>query len=287
MKTNILYLIILLLNCYTVYSQEIINNPGIELNETIHQISTPGISDILNFQSMNQDSKNYASTLQIGNQNKATVKQQNELTSEAGNLSVTTQSGNSNELTIGQIGSGNLTLGFQLGYLSFLTGNQKANSIGVENELAFNSTSSMVGRSYAVDGERNKMDITQNGNNNGVLAVQQGTVNTMSVEQAGNKNYLLALQHGRNNSITDYKQANKSEEILFDKIIQVGENLSLKAEGASTYKPTGNTFMQTGSNLSLEVNNSLLNNVGGVEIKQTGYDMKVAVDQSFFVLPMK
>ena len=287
MKTAILYLIIVLLNCFTGYSQEFINNPGMETNEAIHQISVPGINDILSFQTLNQGVRNYASTLQIGNQNKATVHQQNELSAETGNLSFTAQSGNSNELTIGQIGSGNLMLGIQLGSLTTLTGIQKDISIGVENGCVFTSVFPMERNGYAVEVERNKMIISQNGNNNGVMAIQKGTDNFISAEQTGNNNYLLILQKGTRNSVTDYKQANQSEQFLFDKIIQIGDNLSLKADGASTYKPEENTFTQTGSNLSLEVNNSLLNTVGGVEIKQTGYDMKVVVDQSFFTFPMK
>ena len=287
MKTTILYLIILLLNCFTGHSQEFINNPGMETNKAIAQISTPGINDILSFQTLNQGIRNYAFTLQIGNQNKATIHQQNELSAETGNLSFTAQSGNSNELTIGQIGSGNLMLGIQLGYLTTLTGIQKDISIGVENGCVFTSVFPMERNGYEVEVERNKMIISQNGNNNGIMAVQQGTDNFISAEQTGNNNYLLILQKGTRNSVTDYKQANQSEQFLFDKIIQIGDNLSLKADGASTYKPEENTFTQTGSNLSLEVNNSLLNTVGGVEIKQTGYDMKVVVDQSFFTLPMK
>ena len=287
MKTTIIYLIILLLNCFSGHSQEFINNPGMETTKAIHQISAPGIHDIVSFQTMNQGNNNYVLTQQTGNQNKATINQQNELSAETGNHSLTAQSGNANELTIGQIGTGNLMLGLQLGYLAALRGNQGDSPIGVENGNVFNSISVMERNGYAFGGERNKMIISQNGNNNGVMAVQQGTDNSISAEQTENNNYLLVLQKGTRNSVTDYKQANDSEQFLFDRIVQVGDNLSLKADGVSTHKPSGNTFMQTGSNLSLEVNNNLLNTLGGVDINQTGRDMKVVVDQSFFSFPMK
>ena len=287
MKTTILYLIILLLNCFPGFSQEIINIPGMQINEAIHQISTVGTNDILSFQTLNQGIGNCVLTQQTGNLNKATINQQNELSAETGNQSLTTQFGNSNELTIEQIGSGNLMLGFQLGSHAMLTGTQKDSPMGFGNGNAFTSVSQMVENGYAVEGERNKMNISQKGNNNGVMAVQQGSDNILSAEQTGNNNYLLALQQGSHNSVTDYKQANESKQILLDKIVQVGHYLSLKTDGASTYTPTGNTFMQTGSNLSLEVNSSLLNTVGGVEINQTGRDMKIVVDQSYFPLPMR
>ena len=287
MKTAILYLIIVLLNCFPGYSQEIINIPGMQINEAIHQISASGINDIQNFQSLNQGIGNCVLTQQIGNLNKATVNQQKELSAETGNQSFTAQYGNVNELTIEQIGSGNLMLGFQMGSHTSLTGSLNDSPMGVENGSIFTSVSPLEGNGYVVEGERNKMIVSQNGNNNGVMAVQQGTDNILSAEQTGNNNYLLALQQGSHNSVTDYKQTNKSDQISLDKIVQVGDYLSLKADGASTYKPTGNTFMQTGSNLSLEVNSSLLNTAGGVQINQTGKDMKIIVDQSYFSFPLR
>ena len=276
MKNIILFLIFFTISFYSVFSQG-----------TIQQIKQKEIAYIISYQTIKSGLSDNVVIQQIGNQNKATINQQNELIAETGNLSFTAQYGNSNELAIGQIGSRNLILGFQLGYLGSLTGSHNYSPIEVENGNVFASVSPLEGNGYAFEGERNKMIISQNGNNNGVMAIQKGTDNFISAEQTGNNNYLLILQKGTRNSVTDYKQVNESEQFLFDKIIQVGDNLSLKADGASTYKPEENTFTQTGSNLSLEVNNSLLNTVGGVEIKQTGYDMKVVVDQSFFTLPMK
>lgn len=282
MKKNLLFLIFLLLNCFNGYSQEIINNPAIDTHYVIQQISTLGINDILSFQDLNKGICNFASTLQNGNQNKAIVNQQNYERSEMSNQSYTTQLGNANELTIGQIGKGNLFLGFQLGYLATQIESQQESPFGVENNQLITFLSPEVGNGSAVEGERNKMSISQFGNNNGVLAVQQGFDNNLSAEQTGKNNYLLALQIGTHNSVTGYKQANESDQILFDKIIQVGDNLSLNAEGASTYQPVANTFTQIGSNLALEVNSDLLNTLGGGGIKQTGNDMKVVVTQSYF-----
>ena len=271
------------LNIYPSFSQRVIRSG---LSESIRQISTNGIDNILSFQNDNSGMKSIVViSQQNGDKNRVSINQQSD--QGQSNQSYSFQLGNLNELSINQIGSGNLLLGFQLGYLSSLTGTQKENPIGVENGLAFSSAFSLEGRDYAIDGEGNKMNISQNGNNNGVMAVQQGTDNILSAEQTGNNNYLLAFQQGSHNLVTDYKQANESKQILLDKIVQVGDYLSLKADGASTYKPMGNTFMQTGSNLSLEVNSSLLNTVSGVEINQTGKDMKIVVDQSYFSFPMR
>ena len=291
MKTTILYLIILLLNCFTGYSQEIINNPGMETNKAIHQISTPGINDILSFQTLNQGIMNYVSTLQIGNQNKASVNQQADGSSGFSNLSYSVQEGNSNEMTVGQIGSGNFMLGFQLGYLTNEAGRYPGNPFGYGfengngNSYAFGPEHSV--NDYLVLGERNKLTIGQDGNNNGALAVQQGNDNLISAQQTGNNNYLAILQKGINNSVSGYVQENMDGSILFETITQVGESLSLSATDVSVSKQNGNVFNQTGVNLSLEVNNGFVNTLGGIEINQTGRDMKVVVDQSYFSFPMQ
>ncbi len=287
MKKLFFYLLFLLLGTISTFSQEILNNIGTDTNEAIQQIKTPGIDNIMLFQTLNHGISNYAITQQVGNQNRADIKQQNDANSEMSNQSYTVQSGNSNELIIGQIGSGNLLLGFQLGYMALLNGNKTDLSIGTETTNVSSTEIPGLGNGYIVEGERNKMTISQNGNNNGIMAIQQGSDNTISAEQIGNNNYLLALQKGTNNTITGYRQENETEQVLFDKVLQTGENLTLKTDDASRSSLTGNTFIQTGTNLSLQVNNNLLNSEGGIEINQKGNDMKVVIDQSFFLFPMK
>ena len=287
MKRFLLYLVILLLNFMPCLSQDIINNTGTVSNETIQQISLPGIDNIMSFQNLNRAVSNYVLTQQTGNLNSATINQQKDGSSEMSNQSYTVQSGNSNELTIGQIGSGNLLLGFQLDYISNLLDQKQQSQDNVLKSTLLKSGSPADGNGYMVEGERNKMIITQDGTDNGVMAVQQGSDNTISADQKGENNYLLALQKGSNNTITDYKQENKSDEKLFDRIIQIGDNLSLKSDEVSTSSINGNTFVQTGTNLSLEINSELINSAGGIEINQKGKDMKIVIDQSYFSFPLK
>ncbi|HEY6914859.1 MAG TPA: hypothetical protein VI413_09305, partial [Paludibacter sp.] len=116
MKTSILYLTVLMLSSFIGYSQEVINNTGTENNEAIQQISNPYIDNILIFQNLNRGNSNYTFAQQTGNYNTVNVSQQNDAGSTAANQSYNVQQGNSNEMTIGQIGSGNLLLSFQLGY---------------------------------------------------------------------------------------------------------------------------------------------------------------------------
>jgi len=287
MKRFLLYLVILLLNFMPCLSQDIINNTGTVSNETIQQISLPGIDNIMSFQNLNRAVSNYVLTQQTGNLNSATINQQKDGSSEMSNQSYTVQSGNSNELTIGQIGSGNLLLGFQLDYISNLLDQKQQSQDNVLKSTLLKSGSPADGNGYMVEGERNKMIITQDGTDNGIMAVQQGSDNTISADQKGENNYLLALQKGSNNTITDYKQENKSDEKLFDRIIQIGDNLSLKSDEVSTSSINGNTFVQTGTNLSLEINSELINSAGGIEINQKGKDMKIVIDQSYFSFPLK
>jgi len=287
MKRFLFYLVILMLNFMPCLSQDIINNIGTVSNEAIQQISLPGIDNIMSFQNLNRAVSNYVLTQQTGNLNTATINQKNDGSSEMSNQSYTVQSGNSNELTIGQIGSGNLLLGFQLDYISNLLDQKQQNQVNGLSSTLSSVASPTDGNGYLVEGDRNKMIITQDGTNNGVMAVQQGSDNTISAEQMGENNYLIALQKGTNNTISDYKQENKSDEKLFDRIIQVGDNLNLKSDEASTSSINGNTFVQTGTNLSLEINSELINSSGGIEINQKGRDMKVVIDQSFFSFPLK
>jgi|GEM_PF-1004379 len=289
MKKSILYLIILLLNLFPTFSQEIINNTGTVSNEAIQQIRVPGIDDILLFQTLNRGFGNYVLAQQTGNLNTANINQQNttSTSTEMSNQSYTVQSGNSNELTIGQIGSGNLLLGFQLGYLAGLTGSGTENTLVDPVGTVSSAESAVVGIGSVIVGERNKLIVTQEGDHNGLMAVQQGTGNSILAKQTGNNNYLLAMQKGANNTIADYAQGNESEQVLFERVIQLGDNLTLKTAGATDSSVAGNTVMQTGANLTLELNNDLLNTAGGVTINQTGTDMKVVIDQSFFSFPMK
>jgi len=284
MKKSILYLTLLLFIPIRGHSQEVLTNNGSSTPESIQQIHLPGIEDILNLQTFSQEVTNYTVIQQTGNHNTATINQQNNSGSEKSNQSFTTQSGNSNELTIGQIGSGNILLGFQLGYLAALSGaNSQANQGTGTNGAGI--TTNLNGN--IIEGDHNQMNITQNGNNNVVMAVQEGSGNTISAEQNKDNNYLIALQKGTNNSLTGYKQENESGLMLLDRVIQVGDNLTLKSDEVSKSSVAGNTFIQTGANLSLEINSDLLNSAGGIEINQTGKDMKVVIDQSYFSFPLK
>jgi len=287
MKKSILYIVIIFLNYFLVYSQDIINNTGSSTNGVIQQINVPIIDDIMSFQKLNPGVNNYVSAQQIGTQNAVNINQKNGVSSEMSNQSYTVQAGNSNELTIGQIGSGNLLLGFQLGYLATLAATNPNNQIETPANFVYDFTANNVGNATLIVGENNKMSIIQKGNNNGVMAVQQGTGNFISAEQMGNNNYLLAMQKGTNNAINEYKQANTFDQNLFDRIIQVGDNLNVTSENASNSSAIGNAIIQTGTNLALEINNNLLNSVGGVEVNQTGSDMKIVIDQSFFSFPLK
>ncbi len=280
MKRYILFLLICLLTFKVGFSQEIINNQGSVTNESIQQISIPGIDNILSLQMLNRGVSNFAILAQTGNMNKATVSQQNDVGPALSNQSYTVQSGNANELTVGQIGSGNLLLGFQLGYL--------ATEAGIETGKKKDISDPPVSKSgYSIDGERNVLNTNQTGNYNGIMALQQGTDNSISAGQTGKNNYLFVLQKGSFNSVTDYNQENNSNSILFDSIVQIGDHLELKSHEASKPKPNQNIFMQSGTNLSLVINNDLLNSAGGVAINQTGRDMKVVIDQSYFSFPMK
>ncbi|MEI7504554.1 MAG: hypothetical protein WCJ61_14845 [Paludibacter sp.] len=287
MKKSIIFIEILFLNYFFVHSQEIINNTGTSTNGVIQQISVPGIDDILSFQTLNKGVNNYVSAQQIGSQNAVTINQKNGASSDMSNQSYTVQSGNSNELSIGQIGSGNLLLGFQLGYLATLTTINPNNQIVTPANFLNDFTTNNNGNASMIVGENNKMSIMQNGVKNGVVAIQQGTGNSISAEQMGNNNYLLAMQKGSNNTISEYKQENTSNQNMFDRIIQVGDNLNVSSGNTSNTNTIGNTIVQTGANLALELNNDLLNSIGGVKISQTGTDMKVVIDQSFFSFPLK
>lgn len=285
MKKVTFYIILLLINYLTCNSQEIISNYGLDPNEAIQQIQTSGIDNIMSFQALNKGFSNYVLIQQTGNENKAGISQQNDVGSAMGNQSYTVQTGTSNELILGQIGTGNLLLGFQLGYLATLAESSQESQIGVDYSTVPALLQDAENESQ-IGGEGNKLSISQEGNNNGAKVVQQGSYNTITAEQKGKNNYLSALQMGTNNSAIDYKQRNESEQILFDTIIQIGDNLNLTTDGVANFTPAVNKFTQAGVNLSLQLSTSLLNTGAGVEINQTGHDMKVVVDQSYFSFPL-
>lgn len=259
-------------NCLFCYSQALINSPELT-NEAIKQISSTGYDNILMLQNTNKGISNYVSTQQTGDLNTSRINQQHNASSEMSNQSHTVQLGNSNDLILAQIGSGNLILASQMGLTKQSVILQPGNSMDVNSPL--------------LEGESNKMIIKQNGSNNGIKATQQGSDNTLLAQQNGKNNYLLALQEGSNNSIAGYSQENISDQVLYDKIIQIGDNLSLKSDVVSKSSINGNSFVQQGSNLALTINSELINSPGGLDIKQSGHDMKVVIDQSYFSFPLK
>jgi hypothetical protein len=285
MKKFTFFLILLLINHLSCNSQETINNSGLVTNEAIQQIQTLGIDNIMNFQALNQGFSNYALIQQTGNQNNTSISQQNNAGFSMNNKSYIVQTGTSNGLNVVQVGTGNLLLGFQLGYIAPLAENQQ----GSQSRTYNSNVSALIQNAESAiqsGGEDNKIIISQNGINNGVSAIQLGSYNTITAEQKGNNNYLSALQNGTNNSVTNYKQGNESEQVLFDTIIQIGDNLNLTTDGVANSTPAVNKFTQTGTNLSFQLTTSLLNTGTGVEINQIGHDMKVIVDQSYFLYPL-
>lgn len=280
-------LLLFIVNFLPAFSQGTLQVSESSDNESVQQIRISGLSDILSFQIQNQGIGNMAMAQQIGNWNKSSVNQKSDDGSAFANQAYSIQQGNTNEMTIGQIGSGNLLLGFQLGYLTKVYSQPQPNLSGLElGSFAGTSLDNNSGLS-GITGDNNKLTIVQEGTNNNVLAIQQGSGNSISAGQKGINNYLLLRQNGSKNLVTDYMQGNNSENILFDTVIQQGERLSLSATDASKSKPNGNSFIQTGENLSLQVDNQITNTMGGIAINQTGHDMKVVVDQSFFSFPMR
>lgn len=254
--------------------------------EVINEEREVGATDIQTFQALNAGTLNFTKTQQIGIQNKVNVLQES---SRDGllNHSYNIQEGNLNEVTVSQIGNGNMLSSFQVGYTVSEAVRQQGDcyGFGLGNQNLYEYDEQSADLSINV-GEKNKLTFNQNGTNNLVLVFQQGSDNTISAEQQGANNYMILYQKGKNNIITGYNQANISNKILYDVVIQEGEKLVLNASEAST-KPNGNTFIQSGSNLSLQVDNKFANNLGGLAIIQSGKDMKVIVDQSFFAFPMK
>ncbi len=291
MKRTTNLLIVFLVISIQGFSQEILCNPNLGNNKPILQINLPGVADIMSFQTLNRAVGNVVLTQQIGDQNKVGISQHSDFAGASTNQSFNFQIGNSNELTLGQAGSNNLLLSFQLGYLAAEESGNRGNHFGYGldngNGNAYAYGHKGTDNSYEVAGEGNKLTVTQDGNNNGVMAVQQGTDNSAKASQKGDNNYLMILQKGSNNTVSGYTQENTTEKISFDTVVQLGENLQLNATEESKSKQNGNKFTQSGDHLSLQVSNGFLNTLGGVEITQTGKDMKVVIDQSYFSFPMK
>ena len=283
-------LFLLMLNFFTTYSQGNVLVKETEENESIHQIKTSGLADILSFQMQNQGISNMTLTQQIGNWNKSSVSQQSDAGTAYANQAYSIQQGNSNEMTIGQIGSGNLLLGFQLGYVTNELEDEKKEDqykIVLESYCTSPNDNDGTETQLLVIGERNELKVGQNGSKNAIVAIQQGSDNKIEAEQNGNNNYLVIYQKGNKNEVGGYVQENNSDKVLAETIIQEGEGLILNTSDASKSKPNGNSFIQKGINLTLEVNNQFANTLGGIEVYQSGSDMKVVIDQSYFSFPMK
>ena len=285
MKKFICYLVFLLINCIPNYSQEMIKDQGFKINEIIQQIHLPGEDDMLILRVMRQELANGVFAFQAGSQNKAIINQQNTINPDISNQTYSFQSGNSNELNIEQTGSGNIMLGFQLGYLTKIRENGH-DAKGDDNTVLCASKPQKP-NTLVVEGERNKMDFTQNGIDNSIMAIQQGSDNRIMAEQLGNNNYLVAVQKGNNNTVETYEQRNSTYKSGYDSILQLGDNLSLIIDDASSSPSIYNKFEQRGSNLQIEVNNDMSNATGGIDITQKGDGMKVLIDQSFFLFPMR
>lgn len=250
-------------------------------DEKIQQIRSTGLSDILTFQTLNQGQSNVVMATQLGNWNKSVVDQQAAGGSNYANQVYSLQQGTNNEMNIGQIGEGNLLLGFQLGYISSEL-DEKGKIKYPQNVLE--CCTSDLGDQSLVQGVGNALKVTQRGDKNAVVAIQQGSENSIEASQDGLNNYLVIYQKGNKNEVVGFRQENNSEKELAETIIQEGDGLILNSTDASKSKPNGNSFIQKGINLSIELNNQFTNALGGIEVSQSGKDMKVVIDQSFFPL---
>lgn len=287
MKNSIFTVVLLVLFNGAVCSQQIMNNLGVQRNEVIKQIHNADVDDVMKFQTLNANLSNKTVSLPAVIKDRASGFQQHGASADISNHIISQQSGSFNELSAQQIGGGNQLLCFQLGYLALPNANlqigdtytQKRSSAVLDNQRSIGA--------YVIEGESNKMCVIQNGTNNDVVAVQQGSANYFSAQQIGSNNNLQALQSGINNKVIGYKQENNTEHVLSDKIIQLGENISLESVGSSNSSLNGNAFFQAGTNLSLQVNTEFSNSQSGIEINQKGRDMKVIVEQSIFSFPMR
>ena len=256
----------------------------------IQQIRSSGFDDFISTQTLNPEQSNVASITQLGNRNSMTVHQTKEGSVLLANQSHSFQFGELNSMDIIQNGTGNILLSFQLGYLTDHFGKGKGNAYGLENGNghAFAYGLAGQGNNGAVsEGSGNKLISLQNGHSNGLLTIQLGDDNFISATQNGKNNHATILQQGAHNQVVDFKQENRSGNVLFDSVIQIGDNLQLNVADANNGRAYGNKYSQEGSNLSLTLNNSLLSPLGGMTVGQTGRDMQVNVTQSYFSFPMK
>ena len=265
------------------FSQMNISVSGGVEDEHIQQIRTSGLSDILSFQMQNQGISNVTVNRQIGDWNKSVVNQQYDGGSAYANQVHSIQQGSSNEMTIGQIGNGNLLLGFQIGYLASELDGLKGNQLKSITEINTPKVEDLTIKA----GTGNELKVIQQGEKNAIVAIQQGSDNSIEADQNGVNNYLVIYQKGNDNEVVGFKQENNSTKVLAETIIQEGEGLVLNSTDASKSKPNGNSFIQKGINLSIELNNQFANALGGIEVSQSGKDMKVIIDQSFFPLLTK
>ena len=253
----------------------------------IQQINSSKNAGYLSIQSSPTEREaNVASISQLGNQNTAKINQSKTGISPLGNQAFSFQNGSSNSLEIDQKGDGNSLLSLQLGYLTDLFSHDNTNSL----ETIF-SSANLLGTSSSngnhASGSTNEVVCQQDGTSNALVSLQIGNENFISAGQTGKNNHLSITQFGNKNQVTGYKQNNNSEDVLFDTVLQLGENLQLNATNGATEKVLGDSFSQQGSDLSLTLTSSLLSAPGGIKVTQSGHDMHIVIDQSYFSFPMK
>jgi len=283
MKIQLLILLLLILGLKNSDAQRTSVTHASGDAEAIRQIEITGATDIMSFQTLNRNANTVVLAQQIGNFNKFSLNQRSDLSSTYSNQSYSLQLGNYNELSVGQIGTGNTLLSFQLGYSATEMGKLDVSNFGFAFENSKLSATAPTKANYVAVGENNRLTLDQNGADNGLKAIQLGRNNSISAEQSGYNNYLDILQVGNANTVLGYQQENYFAESQLDVIVQNGENNTLSITDASKVKLHGNSYTQVGTNLSLQVDNNFVNNLGGIEITQTGHDMKVVIDQSYFI----
>lgn len=222
---------------------------------------------------------NVANLTQLGNYNSANVRQTRDPGLSSGNQAYTLQQGEQNELEALQSGGGNSLVHFQLGYLSYEAITSLMGQVNLSPELTFGLPGSP---DFLSEGTGNTLSSVQTGQFNNLMAIQAGNNNAIAAEQMGDYNALFILQQGNSNQVDNYTQQNYSGSVVYDSVVQLGENLSLSSLLPASSKTYGNAFYQEGSDLSLSLNSTLLNTVGGFKISQTGTGMHITVDQSYF-----
>jgi hypothetical protein len=261
-----------------------------EAQINIQQIRSSGFDDFISTQTLNPEQSNVASITQLGNRNSTELHQTKEGGLLSANQSHSFQLGELNSMDITQKGTGNILLSFQLGYITDYFGKGKGNAYGLENGNGNAFAYGLTGQGnigMVSEGSGNTLTSFQDGHSNGLLTIQLGDNNSISATQKGNDIYAAILQQGTNNQVVDFKQENYSGNILFDSVIQIGDNLQLDVADAKNGRAYGNKYSQEGSNLSLTLNSDLLSPLGGMTVDQTGHDMHINVSQSYFSFPMK